>query len=499
VRRVTLRTARLTVVAGLLAVIVLALAAPAANTAGARPQAGGFNGDQIVTARYEGTEDDTMTGSPVNFTGVSYGVYTTHVQWDLTWKGTINDLEHGNADYWKIGKMIGTVTRTFPKTVLGAKGCTAKLSAVKGLKLLVGGGRSPDRQQFDLGGQAPFSADDWVSSDTNPADECSGGGNAGGGSINGPGGSDAQSPRIEFTFGGRTSQSKRFDANYIAKTSGGAFNVRDILKSTLTVAFGKVLPVPPADEPTTPGAVRAAAITQLIGIDKSGKLVPSKLGMALGPCLTVVAGAGIFVGGGLFYGVPAGTVIVIAATPFCIALVKSIVGLVDVLDDPPDPRIGVVAAVPRPSALKLSLPACPASPATKAQACATLEANLGSYVAAGQSFAAVVSTLATTVNRESAAAKAKNGAALAKQQKAALALLPTLSASSATLSSAGRALAAILRTAGVTAKLSRARAAQAISVVVRRVVAGGVSEAKLRSIAGKALAPRPFDAITALG
>jgi hypothetical protein len=479
---VALGSARLAVVAALLAVIILAIAAPT----GARPKTSGFNADQIVTARYEGTEDDSTTG-------LAFGSLTQHSEWDFLWKGTINQLEQGA--YWRIAKLTAKVTHIYPTGTVGDANCIATLSAAPRLKILVSGGRSPDHQDFDLGGNSPFSNSNWVSSNKTSS-WCSG--NSGG--I--VGGSPANQPVLIFRFGGPTSMSKRFDGTFVGPEpgSGGQKKIRDIMKSTLTVAFGKVLPAPPpagANGPTTPGAVRAAAITQLIGIDKSGQLVPSKLGMALGPCLTVVAGAGIFVGGGLFYGVPAGTVIVLAATPFCIALVKSIVGLVDVLDDPPDPSFDVIATVPRPSALKLSLPACPATPATKA--CATLEANVGSYVAAGQRFAAVVSTLATTVNRESAAARAKNAAALAKQQKAALALLPTLSATSATLSSAGRALVASLRTAGVTAKLSRAQAAQAISIVVRRVVAGGVSEAKLRSIAGRALTPKPFDAIAALG
>jgi hypothetical protein len=109
------------------------------------------------------------------------------------------------------------------------------------------------------------------------------------------------------------------------------------------------------------------------------------------------------------------------------------------------------------------------------------------------------STLATTVGRESAAARAHNSAALRRQRAAAVALLPKLRGVLRSQASAGKALAGLLRSVHTRANLASAQVGQAFGIILADLARGHTNVGQVQRAASAALRPRAVDALALLG
>jgi hypothetical protein len=166
-----------------------------------------------------------------------------------------------------------------------------------------------------------------------------------------------------------------------------------------------------------------------------------------------------------------------------------------------DPPLGGYTRIARvtPSAARLDLPACADAPAGARAFCRDVEAAALRWLGALDGTERLARALATTVGRESGAAKAGDKKALARQQRAALALLPKLRAALATKRAAGAQLAAVLRSAGVRPRLTARQTKQNTDIVLEDFAARGVSSKDITRILGVSRPPaRPLDLVSLL-
>ena len=187
-----------------------------------------------------------------------------------------------------------------------------------------------------------------------------------------------------------------------------------------------------------------------------------------------------------------------AAFDFYTTAFKTLVLLEDAYNDPPLPNYAQVVRVAR-SGASLQLPSCASAPAGAKSFCARLRRAALAYSNSLQASKSLAQALATTVGRESGAAKAGDKKALARQQRAARALVPRLRVAFANHKAAGVKLAAVLRSGRFAPKLTKAQAKRGIAKVFRDLAAHGVSADDVRSIlGGKTLTPVPLDLLALL-
>jgi hypothetical protein len=179
-------------------------------------------------------------------------------------------------------------------------------------------------------------------------------------------------------------------------------------------------------------------------------------------------------------------------------LLKTLVLLEDAYNDPPLPNYAHVVRVAR-SGASLQLPSCAGAPAGARSFCERLRGAALAYADSLEATKGLAQALATTVGRESGAAKAGDKKALARQQRAARALVPKLRVAFANHKAAGVKLAAVLRSGRFAPRLTTTQAQQGIAIVLRDLAARGVSAAEVRTIlGGKTLTPRPLDLLALL-
>jgi hypothetical protein len=111
---------------------------------------------------------------------------------------------------------------------------------------------------------------------------------------------------------------------------------------------------------------------------------------------------------------------------------------------------------------------------------------------------AIAAAIETTVSRDTAAARARNQAAVTLQEQALVKLAPQLSAALKAESPAGGAFESILRSRGLSVRVSVAQFKRDAKRLLRRVARHGVSAKTLKRLARPALRPRRFDPIAAL-
>jgi hypothetical protein len=204
------------------------------------------------------------------------------------------------------------------------------------------------------------------------------------------------------------------------------------------------LPAAPPPEHSTPDEVRARA---------KGVLVPG-VGWALFTCIPAGTGAALFLLPTTPLGQITGAVMVVASAQLCAKLIDILKQATATYDDPPLGGFGRAAAVRRSLRKALALPACTRYGAN-ASFCTRLESALDNLSNALGSLEASAGALATTIGRETAAAKAGDKQALALQQANARNLLPGFTTQLAAVSSDGLKLSQVLGSAGLTGSLSR--------------------------------------------
>lgn len=242
---------------------------------------------------------------------------------------------------------------------------------------------------------------------------------------------------------------------------------------------------PPSKAQTTPERVRNAVLAD----------VRAELVQALYPCLTAGAGVTLFATAAPVIGVVVGGTMTAVAAPLCAIEIQILRQLSLAYYDPPVPgytRVEPVRTGPTPT---VRLSSCPKADPSARAFCERLHADATAWLASFGQIRDVTTTLAITIGRESAAAKAGDTAALAKQQRAALALVPRLGSAVAAQRRAGARVAATLESGKATGALSKDQSAQAIETLLARLEAKGVSAAQMRSAAPAALTPRPRDLI----
>lgn len=246
-------------------------------------------------------------------------------------------------------------------------------------------------------------------------------------------------------------------------------------------------PRPPGRQPVTEARVQAKR-------NALDALRPS-LTSATYPCLVAAAGTSSLI-------VPATTIVggvmLSASAPLCAQWVRTVYDEVRTIHDPPRRDYDMVAHI-TPVVARASLPPCSQFGSAQLALCKRVEAAAAAYLKAVGRVASASTAIRTTVERDTAAAKAGKSGAVAKQEQALKRLQGKLSAAQAARRSAGAAFAVALRAAKATIKLSKSQAAKGLDGVTAKVKMLGLDQATLSSVAGSRLAPRPIDVIAALG
>jgi hypothetical protein len=221
-------------------------------------------------------------------------------------------------------------------------------------------------------------------------------------------------------------------------------------------------------------------------------------------CLPVAAGTLSVPFGLVLFGGGAGAGITVVAggltaatlNPYCQATIKRLIEDWKGYRDPPLSSIGVLA---RPaSAAAVALPSCKRSRGRTLSLCKKLRSADSKMVAAAGRSAAVAEALNATISREHAAFEAHNAGAIAAQDANLKLLLGEQRGASAAERVAGRAVAKVLRSAGLRFRITRKQSAKVIAAAVRGAARQGVSAADLRSVNPGALKPAAVNLLTDL-
>jgi hypothetical protein len=428
--------------------------------------------DNVIAITYTGTletvRNNTITQPLV-----------TQIDWDLTWTGTVHDLEH-EAQYFTVRKLSGATAATVPGNA--ALSCSATLSQRVGARIPVSGGRAPASTLLTAEAAAPSTAVELQNDDASPDHLCDIYPGIHGSSPN-------LQPKVALRLGSGTAQvRKTFTAAYDGAAGSGTES--DKLTSALELRLGRATSAPPGRTgPSTPEAVRRVA----------RKAILWDLPVAGYSCF--VAGTGVVV---LGTGAPAlgllvGPTLTGVAAPVCARMIRAIKRFARTYDDPPVAHFDRIARVRRIPPPKLHLPGCAGVATGDRATCRRLGSAAQAYVAAVQRVTDVATTIATTVGRESAARKAGHRAAARRQARRAVALVRTLRAAARAQAKAGASFAAALRAAGATGAMTAEQRAAGNEAVLQRLVAAGVPRGEIVAVAGTALAPAPLDVLAALG
>ena len=224
---------------------------------------------------------------------------------------------------------------------------------------------------------------------------------------------------------------------------------------------------------STPGRWRAKALAA-VGLQDT-------LQQMLYPCIAASATAPLIALGPP--GQIAALVIGPIAGPLCLAYVKTVNALANVLADPPLRSYRLIARV-RPARAGPTLPSCSQASGPAGTLCAALEPALRKLLSAAQRTEAVAAAMSTTVARESGAASAHNAAAVKQQDAALSGLDKKFAADAAAQAAAGTAVGAVVSPAALPLTLTSTQAASAQTTVLAAVRKAGASAKQLALIRG---------------
>jgi hypothetical protein len=260
------------------------------------------------------------------------------------------------------------------------------------------------------------------------------------------------------------------------------------MSGTATLAFTGTGAGTPATVPATPGRFRAKALATMA--------LETTYQDALYPCLATAATVPLFGLGpiGQVVGLGVGAI----GGPLCLAYLKTIDELAQVIKDPPLDSFDQIAR-PLVARTAVTLPACSRFSGAAATLCTQLEPRLLRLLGAAQRVQSVTGAMRTTIARESGALKARNAGAVRRQDRALVGLDRQLVAALSARTAAGTSLGALLNAAAIPVTLPGAQAASAGQSVAKRLAALGLSRRTLASVLGGVGAAAPYDWTAALG
>jgi hypothetical protein len=195
---------------------------------------------------------------------------------------------------------------------------------------------------------------------------------------------------------------------------------------------------------------------------------------------------------------PTGAEVFALSGPACAILIKRAYDDAKIIEDPPIGALNTLAWPERAAAAGTHLPSCAAYAGAIAGFCASLRGDAGRYLRALGAGQAVAGALMLTVDRVTGAAKAHNRSALRRQSAHASLLRKRLRADTAAQRVAGRAIAALIGSQGLTMKLTSAQQQGGVTRALSGLRRRGISGSRLAHLIGTGLVAAASDLLADL-
>jgi hypothetical protein len=225
---------------------------------------------------------------------------------------------------------------------------------------------------------------------------------------------------------------------------------------------------------------------------------------AKGPCLHLAISLGVLTSGAVWAsvgapipgGIPAGGALIAtgdlmaaAVVPLCSSAIEQvIIDYTIVKKDPP----ANLAAPP------LKLPSCASRPSALRVYCARLSAALTTLTAAEHRVVLTLGRMQVAAAKLTAARKSGNASRITAATAAARKESAALVSARADARTAGKKVAALVRSVGVRGTLTKAESAAVMDALLARLAKRGVPAADLRALARAPLTPAPVDVLATL-
>ncbi|HWF31640.1 MAG TPA: hypothetical protein VG188_03685 [Solirubrobacteraceae bacterium] len=498
-----------------------------------------------VVAEYKGTITENFESPPPK-TSLSSDVRKAELSWDETVAGPLTQIQSG-AIHWHVNSLTGAVTDKQTEADGKPLGCEGRFSptstdggerGVYGPPL--GSGGYSVRPPYGLPAQLVSSTGPASGADTNCDTEhwdATIGDTAWEDAVLfapeepavGAAWSDTVRPSVEFPSGGGHTQSLPFSFVCAPPNCGTGSEYKDGVTRkfgsvTVTVASsitfsspglssgspkaGKTAPrspegKPPAPVTCPPGSKPTCPDKKLAQEDLKGLLAN-----LANQCAIAALGSGLLVTG--LAAPESGVAVVLAAAgptgaevfalsgPACAILIKRAYDDAKIIEDPPVGALNTLAWPQRAAAAASPLPPCTPYAGASAGFCKTLRRDAARYLAALGAGQALEGALVPTVDRITGATRARNRSALRRQSTHAAILRRRLRSASAKQRTAGRAIAALIGSQGLTMKLTATQQQVGVTRALSGLHRRGISASRLTQLTGIRLTAAPSDLLNDL-
>jgi hypothetical protein len=498
-----------------------------------------------VTIEYKGTITESFE-SPPPASSLSSDNRKAELSWDETVTGPVEEIEAGKA-HWHLNSLTGAVTDRQTESDGKPLGCEGRLSATssdggeRGLSGPEASGGYLVRPPYGLPAQlvsstGPTSGADtlcdtehWNSTTGDTAWEDAVDFAAGEPGV-AAAWTDTVRPVVEFPAGGGHTQSFPFHSVCAPPSCGTGSEYKDGVttkfgSATVTVASSITFSAPglssgsPKPGRSTPGASREGKPPGPVTCPGGSKpTCPEKklaqedlkalLPNLANQCAISALGTGLLVAGlaapesgvavVLAAAGPTGAEVFALSAPACAILIKRAYDDAKIIEDPPIGALDTLAWPER--AATAAAPLAPCTPYAGAIGgyCETLRHDAQRYLAALGSGEAVAGALVLTVDRITGAAKTHDRSALRRQSAHASLLRRRLRTPAARQRAAGRAIAALVGSEGLTMKLTAAQRQGGVTRALSGLRRRGISASRLTHLTGTELTAAPSDVLAGL-
>lgn len=295
---------------------------------------------------------------------------------------------------------------------------------------------------------------------------------------------------LSGTLGGPT-VSRSYDAE------GKSLDGRDTvsLHATMTIANSARKPANTAISPPksrTPARTKAKiAALEAFKATFQRALYPCGVGAGAGTALIAAGPVGLAVGGTMSA----------LGTPLCLAYLQTLKQEADTVADPPKTSYRSVARIAPVRAAPLKLPACPAAAGagSPGAVCRAIGPRARTLLTRARETGAAARAIDTTISRETAALRAGSKKGIALQERTLSSLAPKFAARRRAESKAGKALAAVLRSAGLNVSLDATSGPAALAALQARLAARGLAAGKITTVLSGPPSVTAGDLVTAFG
>jgi hypothetical protein len=195
---------------------------------------------------------------------------------------------------------------------------------------------------------------------------------------------------------------------------------------------------------------------------------------------------------------PTGAEVFALSGPACAILIKRAYDDAKIIEDPPIGALDTLAWPGRAAAEATRLPSCAAYTGAIAGFCASLRDDADRYLRALGGGQAIAGALVLTVDRVTGAAKAHNRSALRRQSAHASLLRKRLRSATAAQRAAGRAIAALIGSQGLTMKLTAAQQQGGVTRALSGLRRRGISSSRLAHLTGTGVVAAASDLLADL-